>query len=105
MKSGEPVDLGDEMKGAVSDSLKKAAQALGVGLYLARSDESLQLEQEVAEEEAVDPTVPAEWEAFMSVVSGLDAEQKDKLNDFWVKHSKGAPKPSITTATGETYGT
>ena len=99
MKSGEPVDLGDEMKGAVSDSLKKAAQALGVGLYLARSDESLQLEQEVAEEEAVDPTVQAAWEAFMSVVSGLDAEQKDKLNDFWVKHSKGAPKPSVTTAT------
>jgi recombination DNA repair RAD52 pathway protein len=33
-KNGEIVDLGDEMKGAVSDALKKAAQHLGVGLYL-----------------------------------------------------------------------
>ena len=39
-KSGDPVDLGDEYKGAVSDALKKAFQSFGVGLYLAR-DESL----------------------------------------------------------------
>ena len=35
-KSGEIIDLGDEMKGAVSDALKKAAQSMGIGLYLAR---------------------------------------------------------------------
>ena len=35
-KTGEIIDLGDEMKGAVSDALKKAAQSMGIGLYLAR---------------------------------------------------------------------
>lgn len=38
-RTGEIIALGDDMKGAVSDALKKAAQALGVGLYLARSEE------------------------------------------------------------------
>ena len=36
-RAGDILDLGDEYKGAVSDALKKAAQAFGVGLYLARS--------------------------------------------------------------------
>lgn len=36
-RDGGIIDLGDEHKGAVSDALKKAAQSLGVGLYLARS--------------------------------------------------------------------
>ena len=35
-KEGQIIDLGDEFKGAVSDALKKAAQTIGVGLYLAR---------------------------------------------------------------------
>jgi hypothetical protein len=99
MKNGDPVDLGDEMKGAVSDSLKKAAQALGVGLYLARSDESLQLEQEIAEEEAIDPAVKAAWESFTSVVSSLNADQKAKLNEFWMEFSGNRPKPQQDTAT------
>lgn len=34
------VDLGDEFKGAASDALKKAAQAWGVGLGLARGDKA-----------------------------------------------------------------
>lgn len=38
-RNGDIIELGDDMKGAVSDALKKAAQALGVGLYLARSEE------------------------------------------------------------------
>jgi hypothetical protein len=99
MKNGDPVDLGDEMKGAVSDALKKAAQALGVGLYLARSDESLQLEQEVAEEEALDPAIKAAWEAFTSVAATLDGDQKAKLNEFWVEFSDDRPKPQLDTAT------
>lgn len=99
MKNGDPVDLGDEMKGAVSDSLKKAAQALGVGLYLARSDESLQLEQEIAEEEAIAPAVKAAWESFTSVVSSLNADQKAKLNEFWMEFSGNRPKPQQDTAT------
>lgn len=35
-----PVDIGDEWKGAVSDALKKAAQAFGVGLDIARKEEA-----------------------------------------------------------------
>lgn len=35
-----PVDMGDEWKGAVSDALKKAAQAFGVGLDIARKEEA-----------------------------------------------------------------
>ena len=35
-QQGQIVDLGDDWKGAASDALKKAAQHLGVGLYLAR---------------------------------------------------------------------
>lgn len=38
-RNGDIIELGDDMKGAVSDALKKAAQALGIGLYLARSEE------------------------------------------------------------------
>ena len=38
-RDGGIIDLGDEMKGAVSDALKKAAQTLGVGLYLTGVDE------------------------------------------------------------------
>ena len=99
MKSGDPVDLGDEMKGAVSDALKKAAQHLGVGLYLARSDESLQLEQEEAILESVDPAVQKAWDNFVSLAGSLDEEKKTQLNAFWVEHSGGRPKPQLTTAT------
>ena len=38
-RDGGIIDLGDEMKGAVSDALKKAAQTLGVGLYLTGVDD------------------------------------------------------------------
>ncbi len=34
-RDGQIIDLGDEFKGAVSDALKKAAQSMGIGLYLA----------------------------------------------------------------------
>lgn len=34
-KAGEIIDLGDDYKGAASDALKKCAQMIGVGLYLA----------------------------------------------------------------------
>lgn len=42
--AGEIVDLGDEFKGASSDALKKAAQRLGVGAYLARRDDARRYE-------------------------------------------------------------
>ena len=46
-KQGDPVDIGDEVKGAVSDALKKAVQTLGIGLYLARSEEAMEIEQAI----------------------------------------------------------
>ena len=45
------------MKGAVSDALKKAAQTLGVGLYLARSEDAMYAES-YAETAAPQPAAP-----------------------------------------------
>ena len=95
MKNGNPVDLGNEFKGAVSDATKKAAQSLGVGIYLARSDEALELEAS----EPADPKVEAAWENFTSVVRTLTEEQRATLNTFWVEFSGGRPKPNAETAT------
>jgi hypothetical protein len=104
-KSGEIVDLGDEMKGAVSDALKKAAQTFGVGLYLARSEEAM-LEEYAAEREqrvqdSINPEVAALWNDFVAASKTLDADQKSQLNDFWNEHSGGAPKPTKATASVE----
>lgn len=89
-KQGGIVDLGDEFKGAISDALKKAAQTLGVGLYLARSDEAIEIEQ--AMDAPLDESVQV-WENFVSVSKGLDESKRSQLNDFWAKLSNNAPKP------------
>ena len=94
-KTGEIVDLGDEFKGAVSDALKKAAQALGVGLYLARSEEAMEIEAEIP----IDPMIEELWEQFVSLSKGLTSEMKTKLNSFWIEHAGDRPKPTKTTAT------
>jgi hypothetical protein len=101
-KAGEIVDLGDEMKGAVSDALKKAAQTFGVGLYLARSEEAM-LEEYAAEREqraqdSINPEVSALWNDFVTTSKTLDAEQKSQLNEFWNEYSGGAAKPTKATA-------
>ncbi len=101
MKSGKAVDLGNEYKGAVSDALKKAAQAIGVGIYLARSEDSLQLEQAVAEEEAVDPEIREAWDNFVELAAGLSDVERDGLNTFWTAFAPGQPKPNLQTATIE----
>lgn len=89
-KQGSIVDLGDEFKGAISDALKKAAQTMGVGLYLARSDEAIEIEQ--AMDAPVDESTQV-WESFVSVSKGLDESKRSQLNDFWAKISNNAPKP------------
>ena len=94
-KAGDIVDLGDEFKGAVSDALKKAAQALGVGLYLARSEEAMEIEAEVS----IDPMIEELWEQFVSLSRGLTSEMKTKLNSFWIEHAGDRPKPTKATAT------
>jgi hypothetical protein len=99
-KTGDIVDLGDEMKGAVSDALKKAAQTLGVGLYLARSEEAMDVEEAMSispqEQERLD-----KWEQFAGLAKSLNAEQKTELNEFWEKHAGGRPKPTKSNATDQ----
>lgn len=100
-KTGEIVDLGDEFKGAVSDALKKAAQQLGIALYLARSDEALNAEVEYerqANTPVVDPAIASLWKQFREITGSFNAEQRDKLNSFWTEYSNGAPKPTLETA-------
>lgn len=98
-KTGEIIDLGDEMKGAVSDALKKAAQALGVGLYLARSEEAMEIES--VTEPTIDPAIEELWTSFVSLSKSLSPEHKTRLGTFWEKYSNGRPKPTKTTASQE----
>ena len=93
-KQGEIVDLGDEFKGAVSDALKKAAQAIGVGLYLARTEEAMEIEAEMS----IDPVVEELWENFVTIAKSLNGEQKTELNEIWKSHAGDRPKPTKQTA-------
>lgn len=91
-KAGQIVDLGDEFKGAISDALKKAAQTLGVGLYLARSEDAMEIEQ------VMDTTAPSAeavrvFESLVSASKSLSAAKREALNAHWEKISNGAPKP------------
>jgi hypothetical protein len=106
-KAGQIVDLGDEFKGAISDALKKAAQTLGVGLYLARSEDALEIEAatdgiRVATEQNQPPLDnSAKWSAFMVISKKLTPEQKEELKTVWAEYSDNAPTPTATTATEE----
>jgi hypothetical protein len=106
-KNGDIVDLGDEMKGAVSDALKKAAQTLGVGLYLARSEEAMYAEsyaEAISPQPAAQSTNPeiAEiWDAFMSFTKKFDEQQKKQLREDWAEYSDGAEVPKKSTVTME----
>lgn len=102
-KQGEIVDLGDEMKGAVSDALKKAAQTLGVGLYLARSEDAIEIEEVIAASQAPVPAAETErlelWDNFMGLAKSLNASQKEQLNTHWKQYSGGRAKPTKASAT------
>jgi hypothetical protein len=100
-KAGDIVDLGDEMKGAVSDALKKAAQTLGVGLYLARSEEALEADIEPVPEVVISPEIEELWGNFVGLSKSLNANAKGDLNTFWKTHAGERPKPTKTTATKE----
>lgn len=102
-KKDEIVDLGDEFKGAVSDALKKAAQTLGIGLYLARSDDAMDIEEAMESSPApqVDPGIEEKWNRFVGIVKGFNDEQKSALNGYWAKSSGGRPKPLLSTASHE----
>jgi hypothetical protein len=102
-KQGDIVDLGDEFKGAVSDALKKAAQALGVGLYLARTEEAMEAveAQSLPPEPVVNPMVSEMWQNFIGLSKNLNSDGKAELNSFWSEYGKGRPKPTLQTATAQ----
>jgi len=85
-KNGDIVDLGDEMKGAVSDALKKAAQHLGVGIYLARSEEAIYLEQ--AEEEADQPISEEHFSKLRDILNSL-GDDTASAKEHWDTISDG----------------
>lgn len=82
-KNGDVVDLGDEFKGAVSDALKKAAQSLGVGLELARTEEAKRWEEEAVAEASINPEAVAAYERLTSLTKQMGAEEKTALRTWW----------------------
>lgn len=92
-KDGTIVDLGDEFKGAISDALKKAAQHLGVGLYLARDTEAIEIDEAIhAEPQPVDPVVD-KYNRFKEIRDMLTKEQLVELREYWTSWSGGRPVP------------
>ena len=87
-RNGDILDLGDEMKGAVSDALKKAAQHFGVGLYLARSEESMHLEY--AEEQAVSPISSEHFDKLRKVLNSQTQEGIEGAKKYWATISNNA---------------
>jgi len=86
-RAGDIVDLGDEMKGAVSDALKKAAQHLGVGIYLARSEEAMNLEY--VEEMSDKPVAEEHFAKLRELLNSLDQEHVVKCKEYWATISEG----------------
>jgi recombination DNA repair RAD52 pathway protein len=87
-KQGQILDLGDEFKGAISDALKKAAQAFGVGLYLARSEDALEIEQVID----ATPTATAYSVQVKELFESLDDSTKKQVKAFWADYSGGSKK-------------
>lgn len=87
-RNGDIVDLGDEYKGAVSDALKKAAQHLGVGLYLARSEEAKHLEQ--VEEEVDSPISSDHFEKLRQLLNSQSQEMIESCRQHWLEISNEA---------------
>lgn len=97
-KQGAIIDLGDEFKGAISDALKKAAQTLGVGLYLARTDDAIEIEQVIegtAQHVAPQPQVAPVSQKYVQVKELFEALSDDKkrgVKEFWSEYSGGTSK-------------
>lgn len=101
-KNGDPIDFGDEVKGAVSDALKKAVQTLGIGLYLARSEEAIEIEQAI-DATAVAPVAPVvspKYTQFKTLLEAKD-ENKAKIKTFWSNYGGGRPVPKPSEFTEE----
>lgn len=95
-KQNQIVDLGDEFKGAISDALKKAAQTLGVGLYLARSEDAIEIEQVIeAEVIASQPVSPMIYPKTKEMFDSLDSNGQAQIKKFWSEYSNGAKKTML----------
>lgn len=93
-KQGQIVDLGDDYKGAVSDALKKAAQTLGVGLYLARSEDAIEIEQVIEHTAQAAPAPLSELQTKVKeMIDGLTADEKVVIKQFWSEQTGGVSKP------------
>ena len=99
-KAGAILDLGDEFKGAMSDALKKAAQQLGVALYLARDVEALEVEEALSAPQP-DPKIEEAFSQIKEFKSKMDEDASDALDKFWNDYSGNKPKPTKATATIE----
>lgn len=93
-KQGQIVDLGDEFKGAISDALKKAAQSLGVGLYLARSEEAMEIEQVIDASSAPMSEHEQRWESFKTMSKSLTKEQREQISQAWAAEYGDKQKPT-----------
>jgi len=93
-KQGQIVDLGDEFKGAISDALKKAAQTLGVGLYLARSEDAMEVEQAIDASNAPVSEHEQRWESFKGLSKSMTKEEREKLSQSWTATYGTKPKPT-----------
>lgn len=95
-KAGDIVDLGDEFKGAVSDALKKACQHFGVGLYLARDIEAIEVDEAMHAPALVTPVqtpLKDKYDKFIEIRALLDDEQVKELRAYWETYSGGRPVP------------
>jgi len=108
-KTGEIVDLGDEFKGAVSDALKKALQQIGIGLYLARTEDAIYADEAYDQpvvQEKQQPPAPKQngvseelWGVFAGHLEKMDKGEKDALSDWWKQTFPDQKKPTQATAT------
>ena len=101
-KSGAILDLGDEFKGAISDAVKKAAQTFGVGLYLARSEDAMEIEQVIEASNTPASEHEQKWQNFRNLSGTLNKEQRDAVGAFWKSTYGDKPKPkSADSVTAE----
>jgi hypothetical protein len=92
--TGLAVDYGDEVKGAVSDALKKAVQTLGIGLYLARSDDAMDIESAIDASNTPPSEHEQKWENFKGISKALTKDQREQLAKAWTETYNNKPKPT-----------
>lgn len=105
-KAGEIVDLGDEFKGAVSDAMKKACQHFGVGLYLARDIDAIEVDEAMhasspTPQEPVNTAVIEKYKVFRELRDQLSPEQREDLRSWWAEYSGNKPVPQVNEFTVE----